>query len=267
MGRARCRYCARVANSENEKSVGKSGDKIPRGALIVVVVGLVATVAAALLANENLSGEAAALEWVQERPIPDSAAVAIPGGNGETMQLTQGNLRATGVNVSGYSLFSAGMIMRIDPEAPVGSARILCAQRAMGGAEVAQTQHLRASYPRSQEEGKLATQELPESGVQVEFSSHGTYAAEVELEDLPHKAANEAGINLEWPTYHIGVERWHWFLPPGPPKVGLVLPFISVWRTQKIPAVKISCTLETSAGKATVRTAAALSKLSEPIAE
>jgi hypothetical protein len=183
------------------------------------------------------------------------------------MQLTQGNMYATGVNTSGYSLFSAGIVLRVDPEAPIGSARIQCAQHAHGGAEVGQTPGLRASYPRSSEEGMLATQELPESGVQVEFSSHGTYAAEVQLEHLPRKAANEAGINLEWPTYHVGVERWRWFLPPGPPKVGLVLPFVSVWRTTKIPAVDISCTLTTSAGDAAVSTAAAFSKVSEPIAE
>jgi hypothetical protein len=232
----------------------------------VVAVGLVATVAAALLANEDLAGEAAALEWVQERPIPDSRPAGVPGGSGQTMQLTQGNMYATGVNVSGYSLFSAGTVLRIDAGAPVGSSRIGCAQRAPSGAEVAQTAGLRASYPRSSEKN-LEEQELPESGVQVEFSSHGTYAAEVQLERLPKRAADEPGIKLEWPTYTPGVERWHYFLPPGRPKRTLVLPFATVWRTTKAPAVKISCTLTTSAGKATVRTAAALSKPSEPIAE
>ena len=238
----------------------------PRGALAVVVVGLIATVAATLLANENLAGEAAPLEWVQERPIPDSAPVDVPGGKGEQMQLTQGNLYASGVNVSGYSLFSAGTVLRIDAGAPVGSARIRCAQRAPGGAEVGQTPHLRASYPRSSEKN-LEEQELPESGVQVEFSSHGTYAAEVQLERLPRRAANESEIKLEWPAYRAGIERWHYFLPPGPPKKTLVLPFATVWRTTKAPTVAISCTLTTSAGNATVRTAAAMEKVSEPIAE
>jgi hypothetical protein len=246
---------------------GRAGDRIPRGALAVVAVGLIATVAAALLANENLRGPAAGLEWLQEKSIPDSAAIPIPGGNGQKMQLIEGHLRATGVNVSGYSLFSAGLELHFDPEAPIGSARIRCAQRAHSGAEVAQTAGLRASYPRSVEEGRLAEQELPESGVQVEFSSHGTYAAEVLLEDLPHQAANEKGINLEWPTYHIGVERWHWFLPPGAPSVGLTLPFVTVWRTTKIPAVAVSCTVETSAGDASVHTAAAFAHISEQIAE
>jgi hypothetical protein len=247
---------------------GRAGDKIPRGALAVVAVGLIATVAAALLANEDLRGPAAGLEWVQKKSIPDSAAVSVPGGNGQKMQLVEGHLRATGVNVSGYSLFSSGTILRIDAGAPIGSSRVLCEQRASGGAEVGQTSGSRAAYPRSSEEGRLAEQELPESGVQVEFSSHGTYAAEVLLEDLPGQAANEKGINLEWPAYHPGgPQRWKYYLPSGAPRSDLKLPFVTVWRTTKIPAVNLSCTVVTSAGTATVHTAAAFAHISEPIAE
>lgn len=251
---------------QDDSATGPDG-RIPRGALAVVVVGLIATVAAALLANENLRGEAVGLEWMQERPIPDSAAVDVPGSAGQQMQLTGGHLRATGVNVSDYSLFSSGILLDVDAGAPIGSARIQCAQKTTGGTEVGQTPGLRASYPRSSEEGNLNDQELPESGVQVEFSSHGTYLAEVLLEDLPHQAANLEGINLEWPPYRPGVERWRYFLPPGKLETELRLPFVSVWRTTKVPSVAIACTLETSAGRASVHTAAALEHVSPPIAE
>src|SRR3954447_2993000 len=96
----------------------------PRGALIVVAVGLIATLAAAALANENLSGDAAQLEWAQLREVPDSKPAAIPGGRGE-MRITDAGLRATGTNVSGYSLFRSAAVLRIDAGAPVGGARIL----------------------------------------------------------------------------------------------------------------------------------------------
>ena len=236
----------------------------PRGALAVVAVGLIATLAAAALANENLSGEAAALEWAQAQKLPDSKPATVPGGGGE-MQLTRAAIHATGVNVSGYSLFSSGAVLNIDAGAPVGSARIQCAAKAGGGTEIGQTPGLRASYPRSSEE--LAEQPVPESGVQVEFSSHGAGLAEVTIDGLPHHFAVEPGIKLEWPAYKTGVERWRWFLPPGPPKEPLALPFVAVWRTTKIPSVEIACTVTTSAGTATVRTAGGLSKVSEQIAE
>ena len=53
----------------------------PRGALIVVAVGLLACVAAALLATDRGSGEAAHLEWVQSAPFADSKPVSVPGGS------------------------------------------------------------------------------------------------------------------------------------------------------------------------------------------
>jgi hypothetical protein len=243
--------------------VRDNDNRPPRGALIVVAVGLIATLAAAALANENLSGDATQLEWAQLREIPDSKPVAVPGGGGE-MRLTDAGLRATGVNVSGYLLFRSAAVLRIDAGAPIGGARILCAMRAPGGTEVAQTPKLRASYPRSSDD--LINQETYDTSL-AEFSSKGSGLAVVDIEDLPDAYATEAGIKLEWPTYKIGVERWRWFLPPGPPTEELVLPFATVWKATKVPAVEVSCTVTTSAGDATVETAGAMAKLPGPIDE
>jgi hypothetical protein len=243
--------------------VGEGPDRPPRGALIVVAVGLIATLAAAALANENLSGDATQLEWVQLRDVPDSKPVAVPGGGGE-MRLSDAGLRATGVNVSGYLLFRSAAVLRIDAGAPVGGSRILCAMRAPGGTEVAQTPKLRASYPRSSD--NLIDQEAYDTSL-AEFSSKGSGLAVVDIEDLPDAYATEEGIKLEWPTYKVGLERWRWFLPPGPPAKELVLPFATVWRATKIPTVDVSCTVTTSAGKATVETAGAMGELPGPIDE
>jgi len=235
----------------------------PRGALIVIVIGLLATLAAAALANENLAGDAANLEWIETKDVPDSTSVAVPGGGGE-MQIAEAGLRATGVNVSGYLLFRSAATLRIDAGSPVGGARVLCSMRAPGGTEAAQTPGSRASYPRSSDE--LTEQEVPEL-IAAEFSSHGTGLAEVELEDIPDAFATEQGIKLEWPTYAIGIERWRWFLPPGPPPKTLALPFATIWKATKIPSVEISCAVTTSAGTATVETSGEMGRFPETIAE
>jgi hypothetical protein len=235
---------------------GERPDRPPRGALIVIAVGLIATVAAAALANTNLSGDAAHLEWVQTEDLPDSEPVGIPGGKGEQMQLVDANLRATGMNVSGYTLYRTAASLRIDAQAPVGSARILCAASASGSdTEIAQTPELRASYPRSSDD--LVDQPAYEVSL-VEFASHGTGLAVVEIEDLPDKYATEEGIKLEWPTYTTGRERWRYFLPPGQPSKDLVLPFTAIWRATQIPEFEISCTLTTSAGEASISTGGAI---------
>jgi hypothetical protein len=236
---------------------------MPRGVLAVVIVGLIACVAAALLATDKGSGEAADLEWVVSKPISDSKREAVPGGGGE-MQLVGAGIRATGSNASGYSLYRSLAVLEISAGAPVGSSRIDCSMRAPEGSEVAQTHNHRASYPRSSEE--LYEQEVPEV-LLLEFSSHGDELAVVDVTDLPKRFATERGINLVWPEYTLRHEGWHWFLPPGKPTEDLVFPFISVWKSTAVPSVKIACTVNTSAGKTTVRTAGSLPDHPEPIAE
>jgi hypothetical protein len=235
----------------------------PRGALIVVAVGLIACVAAALLSTSEASGEAAQLEWVRKVPIADSKPVSLPSGS--TMRLTKGAIRTTGTNVSGYSLFRVSSQIRIGSGAPVGGGRILCSVSGEGRAEIGQTRGgLRATYPRSST--GLFTQEVPEV-ILLFFSSHGTELATVELDGLPPHWSSEKGVKLEWPQYQPGVEHLEYFLPAGKPKQDLVLPFDTVWRTTSPAGAKVACTLTTSAGKATVRTAGALRSTPPPIDE
>jgi hypothetical protein len=235
----------------------------PRGALIVIAVGLFACVVAALLSTDKASGEAADLEWVQRVPMADSRPAPLPGGS--SMQLVDGSIRTTGLNVSGYSLFRASSRLRIDAGAPIGGGRILCSASGAGGAEVAQSAGgLRATYPRSTT--GLFNQEVPEA-ILLEFSSHGTELAVLELDGLPPHFSTEKGVKLEWPKYEAGTEHLEYFLPDGKPKQDLLLPFDTVWRTTSAPGAKVACTLTTSAGKATVRTGLMLKKVPPPIDE
>ncbi len=236
----------------------------PRGALIVIAVGLLACVAAALLATDRGSGEAANLEWVQSAPVADSKPVQVPGGN-QRMRLTDGEVSATGTNVSGYSLFRVASTLRIDAGAPVGDGRILCAVKAGERTEVAQTAGgLRATYPRSSEAG-IYSQEVPET-ILIDFSARGSELAVLEGEPIP-RFTTEKGVKLEWPTYKVGTERLKYFIAGGKPKQELALPFYTVWRTTAVPSAAIACTLTTSAGEATVSTKGGLKKISPPIDE
>jgi len=235
----------------------------PRGALIVVAIGLAACVAAALLSTDQASGEAAQLEWVRKVPMADSEPVPLAGGG--SMQLSDGALHTTGTNVSGYSLFRVSSRVHIDAGAPVGGGRILCAVAGDGRAEISQSAGgLRATYPRSST--GLYNQEVPEV-ILLDFSSHGTELAVLELDGLPEHWSTEKGVKLEWPEYEPGVEHIEYFLPAGRPKQDLVLPFETVWRTTSPPGAKVACTLTTSAAKVTARTAAALHSVPPPIDE
>jgi len=236
----------------------------PRGALVVVAVGLIACVVAALAATGKGEGEAATLEWVQSAKSPDSGSVSVPGGNGE-MQLTDTNIRATGTNVSGYSLYIVSSALNVSAGAPISDSKVLCAIKAPKETEVAQSGgDLRATYPRSSESG-IYSQEVPAT-VLMDFSSHGGELASLEVPDRPQRFTSEKGVKVEWPNFKIGVERIEYAIA-GKPRKDLVLPFFTVWRTTDVPSAKIRCTLETGAGEATVRTEASLPDRSPPIDE
>jgi hypothetical protein len=240
--------------------------KLPRGVLAVVVVGLLACLAAALLSTDEASGESANVEWVQTRTIPDSKPVAVPGGS-QTMELIDGKIRATGSNDGNYSLFQIATVLKIGKGAPISRGRILCSVQATNAqTEISQTKGgLRATYPRSSEDG-IYGQEVPEAIV-INFSSHGDEFATLEVGDLPTRFTSVKGVKLEWPTYKVGTEHLKYFLPEGKPKVDVEMPFNTVWKTTVVPAAKIACTLTTSAGSSTVETAGALKHISPPINE
>ena len=237
----------------------------PRGALIVIAVGLLATVAAALLSSSDASVGAAALEWEIEKPMPDSRSVQVPGGGGE-VQLIEAGIRATGTNVSGYQLYRVAAVLAIEKGAPVGSGRVTCTIRVPKRTIVAHTPNNRGSYPRPSEEEDLVKQEVPPQVV-VEFNAHGSDAAIVELGDAFDEFVAERGVTVSWAPFRIGQQGWQWGLPPGRPGKPLDLGFASIWRTTAKPAAHIACTLTTGAGSATVSTGGALAGNPGPLAE
>jgi len=223
----------------------------PRGALAVIAVGLLASLAAALLTNTDLVG-AAQLEWTATREIPDSKPAEVPGGGGE-MQLVDSQLRATEPNFAGYKLFRVSTVLEINAGTPVGQARIKCTTLVPKNVIVAKTPERRAAFPLStSDEAKLQKQEVKEN-LLLEFNARGSALSLLEYEDAFSEYTNVDGVKVEWPPFHPGREEWVWFLPAGQPQEPLRLGFASVWRTRKEPAASNTCTLTTGGGSATVR--------------
>lgn len=235
-------------------SEAQSDSRPPRGALIVVAVGILACIAAALLTTEK-GGSASEVPYVAELKLPESRSVTVPGGS-QKMLLYNGQIHATEVNSAGYRLFRTAATLRIDAGAPVGSARVHCSVKAPPRTVAAQSYRYRASYPRSSEE--LQEQPVPENVVITSNTSGGELAL-LRLNDAFKEYASEPGIKVEWPApYREGEERWTWFLPPGAPKQTLKLGFATIWRTAAKPGTEIACTVTTNSGSATVRTAGKL---------
>jgi hypothetical protein len=247
---------------------GKPDDRIPRGAIVIVAIGLLATLAAALLTTGKGSGEWAHLEFVQRAKIPNSKPALVPGSKEAKMQLVDGGIQATGTNIATYSLFRVVSRLKIDKGAPIGEGRVVCSVSAPGSTtEIARSNGgLRMLYPRSSE--GVYGQEVPKT-LLAQFSSHGSELAELEeiSEDLPEHWSTIKGVKVEWPEFEEGTEHLDFFLPRGKAKATVVLPFYTVWKSTKLPKAQIACRLEVAAGKATVETEGSLPRISPPIDE
>jgi hypothetical protein len=224
----------------------------PRGALAVIAVGLIATVAAALLSTDKPL-TAAQLTWDERAPLPDSRLVAIPGGG--TMRIEQAGLRATAPNAGGYSLYRVAAVLEISTGASVGKGRVRCITRVPTRTIVAHTTKQRASYPRPSD--ALIKQGVPRTSL-VEFSAQNSDLAVVEFEDAFDRFTGKTDITVEWTPYRPGQQGWDWGLPTGRPGKPLTLGFGSIWRTTATPAARVACTVETEAGTATAQTAGSL---------
>jgi hypothetical protein len=226
----------------------------PRGALAVIAVGLVATVAAALLATDESGGSSVKVEWAARAALPDSAPAAIPGGG--SMRLADAGLRATEGNVNGERVFRVTAVLRIEASSAVGQARVRCRMTG-GGAELARTVDSRGAFPRSTGEYSLTKQEVPES-VGVRFHSSGAEYASLELGDAFETFTDLRGVVVSWDSFRPNSQEWQWGLPESRPGEPLALGFATFWRTTKPPAASISCTLETATGSVRVGTAGSL---------
>ncbi len=235
-------------------------EQIPRGAIAVVAVGIIATIAAALLSGGGSGGGFAHLEWVQQAKVADSKQVEVPANQGIKMQLINGRIQSTGSNVAHYALFRVVTTLKIDEGVKLAEGtKILCSThtRASGTLIAQSTGNLRMMYPRSSETGIYGQPVEPE--VLAKFASHSHLAAALEVgEEMPERYTTIQGVKLEWAEYEPTTEELEYVMPHGTPKAAIELPFYTIWKSTKAPAAAVSCTIESSGGKATVETEGSL---------
>jgi hypothetical protein len=230
--------------------------RLPRGALVVIAIGLVSTLAAAALATEEAGGSSVAIEWVARAPIPDSPPAPIPGGG--SMRLEEGGLRASEDNIEGERVFRAASVLRVEAGSAVGQARVRC-RMGGGGAELGRTVNSRGAFPRSSGEYNLTKQEVPKS-VGVRLPIQGAEFASLEMGDAFPAFTDLPGVVVSWLPHRTHSQEWQWGLPQGRPREPLALGFAGFWRTSDQVSAEVSCTVETAAGRAAVHTAGELSR-------
>ena len=245
--------CAVVSNTTAMSVLTET--RPPRGAIAVVVVGVIATIAAALLATESAGGSSVQIEWEKGGTLPASRPAAIPGGG--SMRLGEGEIEASEENVNGEYLYRVSAVLGIDAGSAVGQARVRCRMRGGLGAELGRTVNSRAAFPRSSGEYNLTKQDVPGS-VGVRLPIQGAEYASLEFKDAFEAFTETPGVVVSWAPHRLKSQEWQWGLPKGRPAKPLSLGFAAFWRTGGAPKAQISCRLENDGGAATVQTAGAL---------
>jgi hypothetical protein len=219
---------------------------VPRGAILVVIVGLLACVAAALLTVDQSSG-GEQLSWDLEGTIPDSG----PG----PLQIRDATINATRPNASGYKLFRIAATAQLDPGSFAGAIPVSCTVEAPPRSLLGRTPGKRASYPLPSTD--LESQAVPDLSI-VRFNAKGTDLVGVDVSDAIPDFTNANDVKVDWAPYKPGRQTWDWVLRPAKRKEPVTLSFATMWRTTADPGAKIRCSAQVGARKLSAATSGKL---------
>ncbi len=222
----------------------KTTNRIPRGAIAVVVVGLFLTLVVIGLDIRG-GGSSAELEWAttEEVKTPPKADIGRKG----SFELTRTTLSAIPPNGAGELIFRISGNAVIDSggkkPAQVACTYISPRQDGATGTTVARTPNLRAAWPRPSDD--LQAQEVPESLV-LKFNAVGNKILGVPIRDSISRYTNSASPTLaDWGGYqdedNLGTHVFIWDMAEGTGPGPASLSYAVVFKTVFKPVVDISC--------------------------
>lgn len=176
----------------------------PRGAVAVVAVGLLVTVAAVLL-SRNPGQAGADVPYQTQTKFPESPTVAFgPGGN---TQIVDGMISATAPNEVGDRLFTIETSLRAKAPAGAKIDSVRCQLRLPKGVHMGQSEGRRAAFPRP-----LANtaDDAIKDGVSVDFTNGSEEQAGITLRNAFFKYVVGGDPSVEWPNLNEGQQTWLW---------------------------------------------------------
>ncbi|MEK6251178.1 MAG: hypothetical protein AABM43_04405 [Actinomycetota bacterium] len=215
----------------------------PRGAVAVVVVGLLVTVAAVLL-SRNPGQAGADVPYQTQTKFPESPPVAFgPGGN---TQIVDGMISATAPNEVGDRLFTIETSLRAKAPAGAKIDSVRCQLRLPKGVHMGQSEGRRAAFPRP-----LANtaDDAIKDGVPVDFTNGSEEQAGVTVRNVFFKYVVGGDPSVEWPNLNEGQHTWLWRYPKPVTRTRDNFAVILVARGGE--TVPLACTPEAKAGTVT----------------
>jgi hypothetical protein len=226
----------------------------PRGAVAVVVVGLLVTAFAVLL-TRNPGEAGAAIDYVSKTPFPESKTVKFGKGGA---QIVDGKILAVAPNEVGDRLFTIETSLRANAGPGAKITDVRCQVKLPQGVIIGQSEGRRAAFPRP-----LANtaDDAIKDGVPVDFTNGSDEQAGVTLRNnVFFKYVIGGDPSVEWSELAAGQHTWHWAYPK--PVQRTRDNFAIVLVSHGGQTIPIACTPEAKGAggsfKATARTAVKL---------
>ena len=213
-------------------------DRMPRGAIATVLVGLLATLVVIAIDLTKGGGTAVEVEWdVVERVETPKAQKLGPGGS---FALARTSIAAIRPIASGQLLFRVAGVVTIDS----GRGQLATGARCditspAEESRIALTPGLRAAWPRPSVE--LQAQDVPEASVAM-FKARGADALFLPIRDVFARFTDSAApTDVDWDGFEEQTQNWVWTMPVGTGPGAATLGWSVIFRTVERPRAEIVC--------------------------
>ena len=219
--------------------------EMPTLAIATVAVGLLATVAAHVIENLDISESLDEyIEWEETGQIPDSREARL-GRQGQ-IQITRASLAATRPNASDFRVYRVAATLDITTGAPDRRSNAACTISVPRGVIFARTPGGRAVFPQPSED--LEIQDVPDVAG-IEFNAKGTDLVGLEVEDVIDEYTTTPEVLVEWGDYKPAEQTFEWVIRGGNHEEPVNLTFAAMFRTNDAaPAATVGCSATTVEG-------------------
>ncbi len=228
----------------------------PRGAVVVVAVGLLVSVAAILLSRDP-GGVGEEVPFRAENELPDSPTVAL--GDGGSVKIVDSLISITADNDFGERLYKIESSLRANAGAGAEISSVRCQMRLPDDVNIGQSDGRRAVFPRPLED---TADDAIREGAGIDFETDDAAVAGIVLRNAFFKYVIGGDPSLSWPNLAAGQHVLLWRYSEPVPKTRDNFAYVLL--ADGGQQIDVLCTAETAGPapqRATTRTTVTLPTL------
>ncbi|MCB0871628.1 MAG: hypothetical protein KDB52_12415 [Solirubrobacterales bacterium] len=233
---------------DNQTPESESDGRIPRLAIWVVILGIVASLAIYGLSFIPGNGSLE-IDWDTSEEIATPDSTDLGGGS---FSLARTSLSAIAPNEDGLLLFRVAGAVRVQSGGRVPT-RVRCDifSRVKGDTRLARASRLRAAWPRSSD--NLQAQDVPETS-SVKYRSGDSKKIDLPIRDVLRMYTDtDVPTEVLWDGYVEDSHAWIWKMNDGTGAGTATLPWAVIFESETRPKGTIECSASVGTDKTDVK--------------